>query len=290
MTEEGPRAEYTVRDFSAVEKQIQQIADRENVVTQRLRIANYKQICLLGAASLVALGLFLVLAGIAYRIAFPPEKTEIIETTKVVEKIVQPPETNIVIQAPAGSLIGANRTDSNEIRSENGSVTIDEPNNPSGTTELSGQQAADAIQDMNERLIDEGVMPSTAGIQASLSWDNFNDLDLMIREPNGNLVWFKKKKAVSGGVLDIDANARPENRTSSPIENITWQSGTASPGKYDLLVMFYARDKRQPPTGSTNFTVKLKIGDEERVFTGRFKNSPNQQRRLIKAFTVGNKN
>ena len=78
MNESEPLAEYTVRDFSAVEAQIQQIADREKIVTQKLKIANYKQIGLLAAGALVALGMFLVLAGIAYRIAFPPEKKEII--------------------------------------------------------------------------------------------------------------------------------------------------------------------------------------------------------------------
>ena len=86
MNDSEPLAEYTVRDFSAVEAQIQQIADREKIVTQKLKIANYKQIGLLAAGALVALGMFLVLAGIAYRIAFPPEKKEIIETTKIVEK------------------------------------------------------------------------------------------------------------------------------------------------------------------------------------------------------------
>ena len=36
MSGSDPLAEYTVRDFSAVESQIQQNADREKVVTQKL--------------------------------------------------------------------------------------------------------------------------------------------------------------------------------------------------------------------------------------------------------------
>ena len=39
-----PLAEYTVRDFSAVDRQIEQIAERERVVTQKLRLANLFQI------------------------------------------------------------------------------------------------------------------------------------------------------------------------------------------------------------------------------------------------------
>lgn len=96
----NPIAEYTVRDFSAVDKQIEQIAARERVLTQKLKLANLKQITLIGCGCLIALGLFIMLAGIGYRIAFPPN-VEVVEKTEVVEKIVQPPK--IIIQTPAGS-------------------------------------------------------------------------------------------------------------------------------------------------------------------------------------------
>lgn len=286
MNDSEPLAEYTVRDFSAVEAQIQQIADREKIVTQKLKIANYKQIGLLAAGALVALGMFLVLAGIAYRIAFPPEKKEIIETTKIVEKIVQPPETNIVIQTPPGTVVNPNQTSSRNLNEQIPPSLSGGSSSSPNATELSGEQATEAIQTINQRLQNEGVATSASGVQASLSWNNFNDLDLMVREPNGNLVWFKKKKAPSGGILDIDANARPYQRTNSPVENITWQRGTASPGEYELIVMFFARDSRLPETGHTDFTVKLKTDEGVRVFTDRFNNSPNEQKRLIQRFTI----
>ena len=109
-----PITEYTARDYSAVDKQIEQIAQREQVVTQRLKLANLRRALVLAIAGLLAFGLFLILAAWAYRIAFKPE-VRVIETTKVVEKIVPKiietqvvvekagPPQNIIIQTPEGS-------------------------------------------------------------------------------------------------------------------------------------------------------------------------------------------
>jgi hypothetical protein len=101
----NPIAEYTVRDFSAVDRQIEQIAERERVVTHKLRLANLFQLVKFVVIGLVAAGIFFVLLGIAYRIAFPPEQ-KVIETREIVgsnaNKTV--PQT-IVIQTPSGSVI-----------------------------------------------------------------------------------------------------------------------------------------------------------------------------------------
>ena len=112
-----PITEYTARDYSAVDKQIEQIAQREQVITQRLKLANLRRALVLAIAGLLAFGLFLILAAWAYRIAFKPE-VRVIETTKVVEKIVPKiietqvvvekagPPQNIIIQTPEGSRVG----------------------------------------------------------------------------------------------------------------------------------------------------------------------------------------
>ena len=90
-----PLAEYTVRDYSAVDRQVEQIAERERQYTEKLKIRNYRQMTILCVGALLAFGLFLVLTAIAYRIAFPP-KIEVIETTKVIEKTVTPKITILV--------------------------------------------------------------------------------------------------------------------------------------------------------------------------------------------------
>ena len=95
-------AEYTVRDYSAVDAQIEQIAKREQVLTNKLRLANLKQAIILGCGAMIAFGLLVVLLAWAYRVAFP-QKPDVIEKTQVIEKIVQPQE--IIIKTPQGTVI-----------------------------------------------------------------------------------------------------------------------------------------------------------------------------------------
>ena len=47
--------EYTVRDYSAVDAQIKEIADREKIVTQKLKLENLKKFIFLGCVILLAL-------------------------------------------------------------------------------------------------------------------------------------------------------------------------------------------------------------------------------------------
>ena len=98
-------------------------------------------------------------------------------------------------------------------------------------------------------------------------------------------VWFRRKKR---RLVEFWILMQTQDRISDEwsVENITWQRGTASPGEYELLVMFFARDSRLPETGHTDFTVKLKTDEGVRIFTDRFNNSPNEQKRLIQRFTI----
>ena len=55
-----PLAEYTVRDYSAVDAQVAQIAERERILTNKLKLANVKQALILAAGGLLAVGVFLL--------------------------------------------------------------------------------------------------------------------------------------------------------------------------------------------------------------------------------------
>jgi len=272
-----PIAEYTVRDFSAVDEQVKQIAEREKVLTNKLRLANLRQALILCAIGLLAFGVFLLLAAWAYRIAFPPEQ-KIIETVKVVEKIVQPPK--IIIQTPNGSLVsGASQT------TENNTTTVGSELEGQ-VTSLSGQSAEAAAELSKQRLNAAGISASGESVAASLTWDNFNDLGLIVQEPNGELIWFKEKRSSSSGRLDIDANSS-SNRTRSPIENISWPDTTAPKGTYKLYVLFYSKAQGEPSTGVTSYQVVLNHSDQRQVFKGNFPNNTVAPKRsLITSFRV----
>jgi subtilisin family serine protease len=82
--------------------------------------------------------------------------------------------------------------------------------------------------------------PSTGDVQILLSWNNYNDLDLVCSAPNSETVWFKNKNVASGGKLEIDMNANyPDSQT--PIENVYWPSGKAPYGTYSVYLVYYKK-------------------------------------------------
>lgn len=99
-------------------------------------------------------------------------------------------------------------------------------------------------------------------IQLSLSWQNYNDLDLHCMDPAGQEICFSNPKSTrTGGELDVDQNAHLPY-TMSPVENIYWPFGGAPPGLYRVSVVFYAPHGGADPTpflvrtvvqGRTNF-------------------------------------
>jgi hypothetical protein len=81
-------------------------------------------------------------------------------------------------------------------------------------------------------------------IRTSLSWFNYDDLDLWVQEPNGNWIGFnsfkKPAKAPSTGQLDVDMNAG-EGKTREGVENITWTDESKMlSGNYKVYVDQFA--------------------------------------------------
>lgn len=69
-----------------------------------------------------------------------------------------------------------------------------------------------------------------------LEWEGPADLDLSVREPSGEKIWFGARRSATGGVLDIDCNASAQTMCVHPIENIFWAKGTAPAGTYQYFV------------------------------------------------------
>ena len=66
--------EYSVRDYSAVDRQIDEMARRERIRTNKLKLENLKKFILIVLMIIAGICLLLLALAIAYRIAFPPEK------------------------------------------------------------------------------------------------------------------------------------------------------------------------------------------------------------------------
>ena len=123
--------------------------------------------------------------------------------------------------------------------------------------------------------------PSAGDVQILLSWENFNDLDLMCTDPNGEMVWYKNKVSQSGGQLEIDMNVEcPGSLT--PIEHIFWPVGGAPEGTYNVYVKYFRQHESE---ADTPYTVKVRYNSKEEVFTGRLKTVSDVVQ--VCSFTIG---
>lgn len=101
-------------------------------------------------------------------------------------------------------------------------------------------------------------------VQVSLLWNNYNDLDLHVRTPAGEEIFFERRRSRCRGELDVDMNA--QGRVSNePVENIYWPRGRAPYGEYIVLVNHYANHGDTDPTP---FEVEVKVDGRVRRFTG----------------------
>jgi len=94
----------------------------------------------------------------------------------------------------------------------------------------------------------------TGDLCCRLAWFNYDDLDLHMRQPNGEHIYFgHREDRSSGGKLDVDMNAGG-GTTREPVENIFYTSRRKMPeGVYELFVNNY--HKRE----STNVGFEVEI-------------------------------
>ncbi len=124
--------------------------------------------------------------------------------------------------------------------------------------------------------------PSTGDVQVLLSWDNYNDLDLICTDPEGKTVWYKNRRVPSGGQLEIDMNVEyPDSKT--PIENIYWPPGSAPLGSYNVYINFF---KQHQYFESNPYKITVKYGEKMDEYTGTINNL--KETVHVCTFTLGN--
>ena len=126
-------------------------------------------------------------------------------------------------------------------------------------------------------------VPTTGDVQVLLSWNNYNDLDLICTDPYGETVFFKNPKVSSGGQLEIDMNVEyPDSKT--PIENIYWEPGRAPNGTYNVYLLYY--HKHEPLIDETPYSIIVKYGGKNDEYSGVIMKSDDVIH--ICTFTLGN--
>ena len=88
-----------------------------------------------------------------------------------------------------------------------------------------------------------------------LAWNNFDDLDLSVQEPNQNVISFRRRMSSMGGRLDVDMNAG-SGITRTPVENIFYQNHrTMMNGTYEV----YVHNFQMRESTDTGFTVEIEV-------------------------------
>lgn len=112
-----------------------------------------------------------------------------------------------------------------------------------------GGNVADSIR---ERVKKAGGKVDGAILRVSLSWFNYDDLDLHIHEPLGrgvrsmwDHIFYGNKRGASGGILDVDMNAGG-GTTREPVENVVWANRPPD-GPYRVVVNNYSHRETSNP-------------------------------------------
>jgi hypothetical protein len=102
----------------------------------------------------------------------------------------------------------------------------------------------DSIKDKVKRA---GGQVENVAMRVSLAWNNFDDLDLHVVEPDGNHIYYMNKSQK----LDVDMNAGG-GQTREPVENVRWVK-TPPDGIYQVFVHNFC--KRE--SIDVGFTVEI---------------------------------
>jgi len=131
--------------------------------------------------------------------------------------------------------------------------------------EMEARAAAErSAAELRARLDREGA--SSSDVQISLMWNNFNDLDLHVVCPSGERIHGGNKESACGGVLDVDANVKPDSRR--PVENCVWPDGVAPGGVYQVYVHHYKKHAKRRSKDPTKFSIIVNAGGDPREYSG----------------------
>ncbi len=127
--------------------------------------------------------------------------------------------------------------------------------------DFSWSYAGNVADSIAERVKKAGGKVDGALLRVSLSWSNFDDLDLHIYEPVGRgsagalgKIYYGAKVGWTGGVLDVDMNAG-HGTTREPVENIVWTRRVPD-GAYRVVVNQF----NQRETSDPGFVVEVENG------------------------------
>ena len=96
-----------------------------------------------------------------------------------------------------------------------------------------------------------------AGIEVRLTWSGAVDMNLQVRDPSGQTLYWDSRATNNGGVFGFDANGLCQVLSPSPEETATWQPGFLPTGSYEVLIFY--REACDSSAGSIPFTAEVTV-------------------------------
>ncbi len=116
---------------------------------------------------------------------------------------------------------------------------------------LQNATASDVAADIPDQLL------LGAGIEVRLSWTGAADLNLEVRDPTGQTLFWNSRTTDNGGGFGFDANGLCAVISESPEETATWQPGFLPTGSYEIIV--YYEQACDPLTATVPFSVDVSV-------------------------------
>ena len=211
---EKDNAEYVVRDFSAVDLQVAEMAKRENILTWRLKIDNIKRLGIPLILLACALAILIVALGIFIWLAKEPRVVEIdkiVEITRevpIISEKIKVVEVPVYIEVPKAQINNTETSSKTEVQSSLGNLSLAAVEREVGSTKCVNSLS------YNSKCVDTWEYPN--GMVYDGSWYQ--------GEPHGNgSITFKDGGTISGSWLngELQKVATETKSTVTPLKSVT---------------------------------------------------------------------
>lgn len=101
-----------------------------------------------------------------------------------------------------------------------------------------------------------GQVLTTTGLKVTLDWESTADLNLEVRDPQGQRLFFDSRTNSNGGEFGFDVNGLCEVLTSDAQETATYFPGAIPVGSYEVLVYYRQNCENN---GVQPFTVNITV-------------------------------
>lgn len=92
-------------------------------------------------------------------------------------------------------------------------------------------------EDCDGRIDERGCPYRTGDVQITMTWNNGSDIDLFVREPDGDVLSHQRPTSARGGHFDYAGRGQCDSTMEYPrIENVSWLREDAPDGEYQLLL------------------------------------------------------